>query len=158
MNLNPIVLAIPIYFLLIGIELLIQQFSKRKLYNQEHMQLRLYNLIPLLFFIACNVNNPLNNSDLELWKSPDADCNGNRLEVLESILESKEYFTGLSQEEVSNLLGKPDRHELYNRNQKFFIYYLQAPNCLNVVSIEKFKHLSLRFNSLGKLSEMVVVN
>ena len=122
------------------------------------MQLKLYNLIPLLCFIACNSNNPLNDSNLELWKSSDADCNGNRLEVLESILENKSYFTGMSQEEVKNVLGKPDRHELYNRNQKFFIYYLQAPDCQNAVSDEKFKHLSLRFNSLGKLSEMVVVN
>lgn len=33
MNINPIVLSIPIYFLLIGIELIVQQFSKRKLYR-----------------------------------------------------------------------------------------------------------------------------
>jgi len=33
MNINPVVLSIPIYFLLIGIELLIQQFSKKKLYR-----------------------------------------------------------------------------------------------------------------------------
>lgn len=33
MDINPIVLSIPIYFLLIGIELLIQQFSKKKLYR-----------------------------------------------------------------------------------------------------------------------------
>jgi len=33
MDLNPIVLSIPIYFLLIGIELLIQQFSKARLYR-----------------------------------------------------------------------------------------------------------------------------
>lgn len=33
MNLNPVVLSIPIYFLLIGIELLIQQFTNRKIYR-----------------------------------------------------------------------------------------------------------------------------
>ena len=33
MNLNPVVLSIPIYFLLIGIELLIQAFSKKKMYR-----------------------------------------------------------------------------------------------------------------------------
>lgn len=33
MNINPIILSIPIYFLLIGIELIVQQFSKRKLYR-----------------------------------------------------------------------------------------------------------------------------
>ncbi|MDN4164087.1 sterol desaturase family protein [Cytophagales bacterium LB-30] len=33
MNINPIVLSIPIYFLLIGIELLIQAFSKQNLYR-----------------------------------------------------------------------------------------------------------------------------
>ena len=33
MDLNPIVLSIPIYFLLIGIELLIQQFSRKRIYR-----------------------------------------------------------------------------------------------------------------------------
>ncbi|MFA0963757.1 sterol desaturase family protein [Roseivirga sp. BDSF3-8] len=33
MDLNPIVLSIPIYFLLIGVELLIQQFNKERLYR-----------------------------------------------------------------------------------------------------------------------------
>jgi len=33
MDINPIVLSIPIYFLLIGIELLVQQFSKKRLYR-----------------------------------------------------------------------------------------------------------------------------
>lgn len=33
MNINPIVLSIPIFFLLIGIEVIIQQFSKKKLYR-----------------------------------------------------------------------------------------------------------------------------
>ena len=33
MNINPVILSIPIYFLLIAIELLIQQFSKKKLYR-----------------------------------------------------------------------------------------------------------------------------
>jgi len=33
MNINPIILSIPIYFLLIGVEVLIQQFQKKKLYR-----------------------------------------------------------------------------------------------------------------------------
>jgi alkylglycerol monooxygenase len=33
MNINPIVLSIPIFFLLIGIELVVERFSHRKLYN-----------------------------------------------------------------------------------------------------------------------------
>ena len=35
MNLNPVVLSIPVYFLLIGIELLFQQFSKKKIYRLD---------------------------------------------------------------------------------------------------------------------------
>ena len=33
MDINPVVLSIPVYFLLIGIELLVQQFSKKRLYR-----------------------------------------------------------------------------------------------------------------------------
>ena len=33
MNLNPVVLSIPIFFILIGVELVVERFSNRKLYR-----------------------------------------------------------------------------------------------------------------------------
>ncbi|MCA6074612.1 sterol desaturase family protein [Fulvivirga sedimenti] len=51
MDFNPIILSIPIYFLLIGIELLIERFSKRKLYR----------LNDAITNISCGVTQQLTN-------------------------------------------------------------------------------------------------
>ncbi len=51
MDFNPIILSIPVYFLLIGIELLIERFSKRKLYR----------LNDAITNISCGVTQQLTN-------------------------------------------------------------------------------------------------
>lgn len=56
MNLNPIVLSIPIFFLLIGIEVLVQQFSKK----------RLYRLPDALSNISCGITQQVSGVFLKL--------------------------------------------------------------------------------------------
>jgi len=57
MNINPIVLSIPIYFLLIGIELLIQQFSNKKMYR--------YN--DAVTNISCGITQQLSGTFLKIF-------------------------------------------------------------------------------------------
>ena len=119
---------------------------------------RLFSSTILICILSCSGNNFSEEIDLDGWKSDNAACNGTRESIVDDILERKSHFFGLPQEKVVGILGNPDRHQLYIRNQKFFIYYLDLDDCDNVDIDEEFKHLSIRFNSLGKLSEMVLVN
>ena len=57
MNFSPIILSIPIYFLLIGIELLIQQFSSKKLYR----------LNDAVTNISCGVTQQLSGTFLKIF-------------------------------------------------------------------------------------------
>ena len=57
MNLNPVVYSIPIYFLLIGIELLIQKFSNK----------RLYRLNDAITNISCGVTQQLTGTFLKIF-------------------------------------------------------------------------------------------
>lgn len=75
--------------------------------------------------------------------------------VLESNLEK---IKGLDQEEIKELLGKPDKNELYKRSQKFFVYYLSpAPSCTHGNTSEQQEiYLSIRFNATGLAKEVLV--
>ena len=119
---------------------------------------RLFSFTILICLLSCSGNSFSDEIDLDGWKSDNAACNGIRESIVNDILDKKPFFLGLPQEKVVDILGNPDRHQLYNRNQKFFIYYLDHSSCDNVNNDEEFRHLSIRFNSLGKLSEIVLVN
>jgi hypothetical protein len=58
--------------------------------------------------------------------------------------------------QIVRLLGKPDRNELFTRNQKFFEYYLQpSPEC-NADSAGTAMKLVVRFNAMGLAKEVAV--
>ncbi len=53
--------------------------------------------------------------------------------------------------QIKALLGEPDEHELYTRNEKFFYYDLTSDTC------QTQKRLSIRFNALDRAKEVTVI-
>lgn len=94
-----------------------------------------------------------------VWQQDKWGCGNERQTLLPPLLEGKEAVLGLREPEVFRLLGKPDEIELYTRNQKFLIYYLE-PN-LHCTAPEGVKTananaLYLRLNAMGMAQEMFV--
>ena len=84
-------------------------------------------------------------------------CQGIRNNLTENLLASKNELKGLSQQEMSELLGKPDRQELYARGQKFFIYHLSpAPDCQEPSPNQEYEVLYIRFSALNEANEIFV--
>jgi len=55
-------------------------------------------------------------------------------------------------------MGRPDKNELYRRQQKFYIYYLEPGSLCkesNQAS-DSASYLSLRFNATGIVNEIFV--
>ncbi|NJM94487.1 MAG: hypothetical protein HC842_07350 [Cytophagales bacterium] len=107
--------------------------------------------------VACNSKQPqLAGVDLERWKSDPHGCQGLRKALLPVLWEQKNQTLGLSQNQVKALLGKPDRHELYERNQKFFLYYVEPDGtCPNAAT--GAQALEIRFNAVGLSAEANLV-
>ncbi|MCA6414113.1 MAG: hypothetical protein IM589_00245 [Cytophagales bacterium] len=111
--------------------------------------------ILLLVLLGCSKPLPtLEKIDLAKWKHDKWGCSKDRLAALPQLVNQKEKLKGLSQDDIVKLLGRPDKNELYKRNQKFFYYYLTpGTNCGRDTITQR---LSLRFNAMGFAKEVLV--
>ena len=121
------------------------------------IKLPLLNCILLSLLVAsCGKPLPeLNNIDLVRWKSDPNGCAGVRIQMTTSLESEKKKMLGLNEMEIVDLLGKPDKQELYKRNQKFYRYYLQpGPAC--TAADTNAKKLIIRFNAVGLAKEISI--
>ena len=116
-------------------------------------------LFILLACIAISCGKPLpqfENIDLAKWKNDKNGCQGERLKMLGPLKEQKEKLKGLSENEILKLLGRPDRNELYKRNQKFYEYFIEPGGDCQKDSTRLI--LSIRFNAVGLAKEVIFVS
>jgi outer membrane protein assembly factor BamE (lipoprotein component of BamABCDE complex) len=112
--------------------------------------------IPVFFIAAsCGKSLPtIDKIDLEKWRSDKWGCAKDRQQGLLVLTEQKEKLKGLSQDDIVKLLGRPDKNELYKRNQKFFYYYLTPGEKCGIDTATQ--RLSLRFNAMGFAKEVLI--
>lgn len=103
--------------------------------------------LPLLLF-SCYQAPKIEGFKKESWEKP-ISCEQNRMEAAKVLLQNEQILLSANQNEISELLGDPDEHELYGRNQKFFYYNLML-FCDSLPA----QRLSIRFDALGRLKEM----
>ena len=105
-----------------------------------------FSHLTLLFLIGCYSAPKIDGFDQQQWFNSLTECNDYRMLISDSIFKgSQSPLLTLSQNELQELLGKPDQHQLFNRNQKFFYYSL---NC------DKTYQLAVRFDALGRVKEV----
>jgi hypothetical protein len=106
--------------------------------------------------ISCGKPEPdLSPIDLSGWKADKGGCENKRSLYIESLVGQKEELKGLSEKAVIALLGRPDRNELYKRNQKFYYYLLEAgPACAEPKAHPQ--QLVIRFNAMGLAKDVSV--
>jgi hypothetical protein len=104
---------------------------------------------------GCNQQPSLNDIDLKTWRNDIDGCNRVRLETGKSLIKQKEKLLGLTQTEIRNMLGKPDKVALYKRSQRFYVFYLTpSGNCENFDPEDKILSLYIRFSALDIANEM----
>ncbi|MEN8249654.1 MAG: hypothetical protein ABFS32_12035 [Bacteroidota bacterium] len=114
----------------------------------------------LIFFIlivmgACSSTPEIEGFDNNHWQNDSHGCDGVRLKQAEILINHRDELIGENQREITNLLGKPNRHELYSRSKKAFIYFLSnGPGCEQ--ELENPDKLVIRFDALGRVKEVVL--
>jgi hypothetical protein len=115
-------------------------------------------LIVTLFagLISCSSKpEKLGKLDLNQWRSDRGACDGKRTELTEDFKAEQKQLMGKFADEVGEILGRPDIHQLGERNQKFYVYFLEkGSQCDDIKAPSKAKKVILKFNAVGLLSEI----
>ncbi len=114
-------------------------------------------VLSILLLAGCKNNEALDYFDYDTWISDPNGCKGKRLALLKSLETQLESLKKLNQNEVKELLGKPDKNELYRRSQKFFVYQIgPGKECKSAISKSPTPYLSNRFNAMGLAKEVLI--
>jgi hypothetical protein len=106
--------------------------------------------------LSCGKTLPvLEGLDIIAWKNDRGGCLNKRSTMVDAIRKEKNKLLSLNEVEVINVLGRPDRNELFKRNQKFYHYFLQ-PSEVCSAPLAKPMKLSVRFNAVGLAKEIVI--
>jgi hypothetical protein len=118
-----------------------------------------FSLIVLaVSLLSCGKELPnLDGIDKKSWAEDKNACLKKRTAMIETMRTEKEKLLALNEMKIVALLGKPDEHEIYKRNQKFFYYYLEpAPGCFPDTTRAVPLRLVIRFNATGLAKEVSV--
>jgi hypothetical protein len=114
----------------------------------------------LLFFIvvftsACTKKPNLNSFDLEKWKNDKGGCNGLRASQIQDLKALKQELKGVSSNDITELFGAPDIQRLSERNQEYFVYFLEkGPHCGQLRPVSNAKSVIFRFSAIKLVTEM----
>ena len=116
-------------------------------------------LLPLL--AACQAE-PVQIPGFEAyaWKRDKFGCGGERKLMADTLLAQRDLLMQLSEQEVTRLLGQPDARELFIRNQKFLIYFIEpgvrCQKAEDAATTTKTEALHIRLNALGSANELYI--
>ena len=105
---------------------------------------------------ACSPSLPeIDGFDSEAWKQDELGCSGERAEMVEALLNSKDVIVELREADIRIMFGSPDHVELFSRSQKFYLYYVETGGqCPEEGGQEKGQMLELSLDALGRAHEL----
>ncbi len=109
-------------------------------------------LASLLLFSACTSSVEIPGLDIEKWNSSEV-CSDYRINGATLIEANDEVLLSLTQADIESIFGVAPRHQLWNRNEKFF-YYPVTKDCGEGISNTS---LFIRFDALGRAKEVLVL-
>ena len=114
-------------------------------------------LIPVL--ISCeSIDSPEWTLEMEKWKKDKNACEGYRNQNKSEVINSKNYFMNWPERKIVNIFGRPDRHRLSKRNQKFYVYFLENGKQCDPASDEFGRYIQFRFDAIGYVNEIEIRN
>jgi hypothetical protein len=113
---------------------------------------RFLTLFSIIFVLSsCNSGPSIEGFDSEKWRSTEI-CSDERVALAELIEANEKKLLSYTQPDIEALLGLAPRHELFNRNEKFFYYPIQK-GCEGSVD----RSLFFRFDALGRTKEVIII-
>lgn len=97
--------------------------------------------------------------DLKKWRSDRGGCNGVRAAILPDFRAEIQNLKGKRANTIGDLLGRPDINEIADRNQKFYIYFLEkGPQCDQPGVKSTSRSVAIRMSAIGLATEITFQN
>ncbi|WP_395617816.1 hypothetical protein [Aquirufa sp.] len=119
--------------------------------------MRIFATLALLLFISVSCTNQpdLTGFDVEAFKNDRGSCAGTREKQIDWLKTHKMTWKGVSSNDLEDILGKPDIQQLADRNQEYYIYYLEkGPHCEKIESPSTARTMAFRFSAMGLTTEI----
>lgn len=122
--------------------------------TSKKMTKYLFAFLVLLTF-SCSEAIEIEGFDKEIWVNDIDGCQEQRKALIGTLVNNKDKLLGKDQTQIKELLGNPDRHELYRRTQRFLIYSIDpGSSCPTFIADKTLGNLTIRFNALGRVHEV----
>lgn len=122
-----------------------------------------FQLIFIFFLLAfsnsCTKKPDLKGFDLKKWKSDKGGCNALRISQLAQLKAMKQELKGVSSNDIMTLFGAPDIQRLSERNQEYFVYFLEkGTHCGSLRPVSNSKSVIFRFSAIKLATEITFQN
>lgn len=97
--------------------------------------------------------------NLKKWRNDRGGCNGVRATLEPDFRAELQNLKGKTANTIGEWLGRPDANVLADRNQKYYVYYLErGPQCEQVGAKSSSRSVALRMSAIGLVTEITVQN
>lgn len=97
--------------------------------------------------------------DVAKWRTDRGGCYGVRAGLVDDLKASREEFKGVHVNDLGGILGRPDINMIAERNQKFYIYFLQKGiHCDDPKQKSTSPSVAFRINAIGLVTEITFQN
>tara|TARA_B100000686_G_C16619675_1_gene878503 strand:+ start:80 stop:433 length:354 start_codon:yes stop_codon:yes gene_type:complete len=116
----------------------------------------------MILLMSCSTNIPdIYGLDYIKWIEDKNGCKGERIKLVHHIIKNSDKFLRFSQNQMIDILGKPDNQTLYTRGQTIYFYYVKYnDNCKTseIKNEDDQIKLEIRFDALNRSKELYVHN
>lgn len=104
---------------------------------------------------SCTKQPKLEGINLEKWRADKGGCLGERTQTIDKLKALKEEIKGVSSNDLDDYLGKPDVQQLADRNQEYYIYFLEkGVHCQTLQKPSEARSMAVRFSAMGMATEV----
>ncbi|WP_170982681.1 hypothetical protein [Dyadobacter frigoris] len=97
----------------------------------------------------------LGKLDVKKWRQDRGGCKGDRVSLISDLKAEQKQLLGKFADDIGKILGRPDIHQLGERNTKFYIYFLEkGAQCEDITKKSDARKVILKFNAIGLMSEI----
>lgn len=113
-------------------------------------------LLSMLYVTGCgSAPDQFGQLNLAQWRSDRGGCNGVRAGLEPAFRAEMQQLKGKSANTIGELLGRPDINQIADRNQKFYIYFLEkGPQCDQPGVASRSRSVALRMSAIGLVTEI----